>query len=555
MTINQETEDNSNNQLKDVVFLLEHTTISLRELEGHFKIPIQDIQAINKGQWVDYKGVLPIRKPQIGGGFKNLINDLLHTCKPFDVLSKQYNLSVKEVQAISAVSSKMYLDYLQKLGITRIPLRSDKFTIPKSVFMQVLKALKSYKYTHEEIAKCLYLDVEVVKKINEGLIGKSLGSKIGLNYPINNNNKAVKTLKKLASYDTLYNLLKTTDLSVADLVKTTGVSKSELIEFNRGNVRKIDVKYLCRYNVNSFPLRKDISVIEDYDMEKRNKEQLKAARCEYTQALKKITATMHYLTNTLYNYDTIGKQKETLIDSESVKKLNEGLDFVTHAYDLGVRCYPISNPKKHVLNNNEKLATADDIANLVYDLHYTNVTLKTILDKYDTYISFVHDFNVGYRSHLAELLPLIGLNVTYPIRPAKGRVKETNFINSAMQLSIEQRLKQGYSCKAVADNLGVAYPIVVAVSRASLSGYTGNNNVNASIKYEYQTVTMEQVLQVANLLLNTTKPQVEIAKELNISTCVVSYVNTGTKFKSELEKVGIYQFPLRIKRAGRKKCV
>lgn len=160
--------------------------------------------------------------------FEDLVEELQHSQKTFEVLAKKYNISTNLVYGINA-GRRHYdqsLDY---------PLRSCHAA--RHINLSLLCAIKDSDKTFEEIAVEYNCSISTIKRINSGNGNYRLS---GYEYPL-------RKIKKL-DLEKIIELLSTTNLSFDNIAKITNT--------NYDSIRKINLGLRNFNNKLNYPIRK-----------------------------------------------------------------------------------------------------------------------------------------------------------------------------------------------------------------------------------------------------------------------------------------------------------
>lgn len=224
-----------------VIEMLSKEEYSYKDIMQKTGISMTHIFNINNGyrrkrENIDY----PIRKSGSKGsrGIKlnleeniEIHNLLLNTQMSFKEISKKFFVGVEVISDINAGRTKAYLldEYNYPLRKNSIKRSMSKTTLDNNIVEQIHKELASTKKTYENISKEYNVSTNIIANINHGRIKAYILE--GYSYPIRKNSN-----NKLSNEDLLkiYDLLRSTKLSMIEISKKFGVSDSTIGNINRG---------------------------------------------------------------------------------------------------------------------------------------------------------------------------------------------------------------------------------------------------------------------------------------------------------------------------------
>ena len=219
----------------------------------------------------------------------------------------------------------------------------------------------------------------------------------------------------------------------------------------------------------------------------RNKEQINNIK---TKSMRKLDDSIDEIINLLLNSDLkmteIGKKFN--INRKEVGKINQGIIYKNENYDYPLRSDEREYQISHFNKNDPRIISKENINKVIYLLQNTNLSYKEI-----------HELNKDW----------IQSKITV------SKINNGNYANCPKDIE---------------------YPI-----RKHNKGATSNiNNHNSKI-------TKRQLEEICNLLENSNKSMLEIGKEYNVSSAVISNINNGKTYKDKNK-----EYPIRKKRAKRK---
>ena len=214
----------------------------------------------------------------------------------------------------------------------------------------------------------------------------------------------------------------------------------------------------------------------------------------------------------------------------TISEINQGNTFYQETEDYPIRKEPIN--KKFFIN---------DIENVIDFLQNTNYSFNDIAEKTNTTFTFVCDVNRGK----------VNYNYTIPIPIRKYKYDKSN-ITLEICLQIVEYLKQDYSAEQIATIFDIPYYTVGQINRGKMAICKQINETFPIQKRPHRnketaqelcaTLSKQDVLNIVNLILNTSLSFEEIARRYNVHKTTIDRINRKQTWKNVLTE---YEAPIR----------
>lgn len=231
-----------------------------------------------------------------------------------------------------------------------------------------------------------------------------------------------------------------------------------------------------------------------------------------------------------------------LTEYEISRKLNVSVYMVSDI-NTGI-CYFDSCEEYPIRKRNSNWKFDDNDCNMVVSyLKRTEYTFNKIADITGTSFDFVYDINRGKRN-----VPNYE-NIQFPIRKAKPRI---NITEELAILVVESLKNSDFSAKEIGEKFQIPEYTVGQINRGKASicrkidedfpiRKTQHKN-RESAQNICAKITKNQLLEIIDLLINTTVSFEEIATRYNLTKYSIERINTGTTWKNFTSK---YKLPIR----------
>lgn len=199
--------------------------------------------------------------------------------------------------------------------------------------------------------------------------------------------------------------------------------------------------------------------------------------------------------------------------------------------------------------NNREAKLNQEQLNKVYDLliNHREIYIYEIANNFNISAEAISDINLGKR--------YFNKNLTYPLRPAPP-IKVEKGINNHLSKFSEDDINEIYdllindntlSLKEIAIKKNVCYGTISNINRGlryQKEGYVyplRSKNKNANFK-----LSDKEVLEIYNLLTNTTLSLKKIGEQFNVSQDTIIRINKGENYHKDN-----YEYPIRKKGGGK----